>query len=71
MGEIADDCYDRALDELDRMDYDPDYYESGGGYGLGFSYSSPRYYPAARKVGKGSADDFDALDPPDDFSDLV
>lgn len=26
MGEIADDCYDRALDELENLDADPDYY---------------------------------------------
>lgn len=67
MGEIAEDCYDRALDELEMLDHDPDYYGYGGrtdapGY-------FPRYLTARRPAAKPTtADEFDDLD---DLSELV
>lgn len=55
MGEIAEDCYDRALDEMEMLDANPDYFcEQYGGYG-------PRYrFPARYTI--ASLDDFDDLD---------
>ena len=37
MGEIADDCFNRAMDELEMLDMDPDYLSGGGYYPFGGS----------------------------------
>jgi hypothetical protein len=66
MGEIAEDCYDRAMEELDfgYLDYDPHY---------------PCYptFPTRRRAAPKTAtvDDFEDLSAapkdPDDLSDLI
>lgn len=51
MGEIAEDCYDRAMAELEDLDRDPDYY----GYQV-------RPWPVRRTPRPAaSTDDFDDL----------
>ncbi len=57
-GEIAEDCYDRALDESERYDLDGyGYIDPWSARDLGF-YSRP----APHRAAKPSADDFDDLD---------
>lgn len=56
MGEIAEDCYDRALDELDMLAHDPDCYG-----GRGFDYARPSVHRAPFRQRVASVDDFDNL----------
>lgn len=74
MGEIAEDCYDRAMDELDWLESDPEWF----GFDYTYRFERPQPVPAmfSRRVKVASADDFadlDTVDPPlpDDFSDLA
>lgn len=71
MGDIADDCYDRALSELEDLECDPDYY----GYQCGpLVNDADPWFPRARRSYAAprpatTLSDFDVL--PDDCSDLA
>jgi hypothetical protein len=73
MGEIAEDCYDRVLDELEMLAMAPGYFESDGYYGGPFiNDAEPRIYGRRRPAVATAADFDDMSEPPsDDFSDLV
>lgn len=70
VGEIADDCYDRALDELERYDLDEyGYIDPWSRRDIGI-YSRPaRRAPVVTTL--ADFDDVSELPLPDDCSDLV
>lgn len=69
MGEIAEDCYDRAMDELEMLDMDPDYFSGGGYYPFGGSMLSQPFGGQRPRRPAADLSDFETLE--DDFSDLL